>query len=157
MSRPAGKGGKSPREEPADPGVYAVPVSEAPESERPVEPPAEMAATSAQATDKGTIAAGRRRARQRDQAATPVPEPERLPPRIQIDIDPAITAGLIHDRYDLLIRGRVVASTPIDEAALLLMAQLSDAYSTAWRTLPHRPFFPTAPAQRSTCSISICR
>jgi ADP-heptose:LPS heptosyltransferase/GT2 family glycosyltransferase len=100
--------------------MYAVPVAEAPESEHPVEPPAEMAVASAQATDKGTIAAGRRRARQRDQAATPVPEPERLPPQIQIDIDPAITAGLIHDRYDLLIRGRVVASTPIDEAALLL-------------------------------------
>ncbi len=45
---------------------------------------------------------------------------KRLPPQIQVDIDPAITSGFIHDRHDLLIRGRVVSSAPIDEASLLL-------------------------------------
>ena len=34
----------------------------------------------------------------------------RIQPQIQIDIDAAISAGYIHDRYDLLIRGRVVSS-----------------------------------------------
>jgi ADP-heptose:LPS heptosyltransferase/GT2 family glycosyltransferase len=50
----------------------------------------------------------------------PQPAPERLPPRIRIEIDPAIDGGFIHDRYDLLIRGRVVSNTPIEEAILLL-------------------------------------
>src|SRR5690348_16095950 len=36
---------------------------------------------------------------------------------IQIEIDPTISSGYIHDRYDLLLRGRVLSSQPIDEIA----------------------------------------
>lgn len=39
---------------------------------------------------------------------------------IQFDIDPAITAGFIHDRYDLLIRGRAVAPAALEEVAMTL-------------------------------------
>ena len=48
-------------------------------------------------------------------ATEPTPKP-----RIEVDIDPVINAGLIHDRYDLLIQGRVVSTLPVEEAALLL-------------------------------------
>ena len=94
---------------------------EASQSEGPVE-----VATSEppQATDGANRAVGQRRGRQRDRTATSVAELElkakRLPPQIQVDIDPAITSGFIHDRHDLLIRGRVVSSVPIGEASLLL-------------------------------------
>ncbi len=44
----------------------------------------------------------------------------RIQPRIQIDIDPAISAGYIHDRYDLLIRGRVVSSVAVTAVAMRL-------------------------------------
>lgn len=36
------------------------------------------------------------------------------------DIDPSVAAGFIHNRYDLLVRGRVVASHAIENVALLL-------------------------------------
>ena len=39
---------------------------------------------------------------------------------IRIDIDPAISAGYIHDRYDLLVRGRVVSDVPVEEIAIRL-------------------------------------
>ena len=42
------------------------------------------------------------------------------PPAIRIDIDPAISAGYIHDRYDLLVRGRVVSDVPVEEVAIRL-------------------------------------
>ena len=42
------------------------------------------------------------------------------PPAIRIDIDPAISAGYIHDRYDLLVRGRVVSDVPVEEIAIRL-------------------------------------
>ena len=42
------------------------------------------------------------------------------PPPIRIEIDPAISAGFIHDRYDLLIRGRVVSGVPVEEVAVRL-------------------------------------
>ncbi len=121
-SRARGAGERPPGEVLTEPAVDAVPVAEVAESERPAEPPVETAPESAEAPDEGTRAAGRRRGRRRGQIATPEPEPEpeRLPPQIQVDIDPAISAGFIHDRYDLLIRGRVVSSAPIEEAALLL-------------------------------------
>ena len=35
------------------------------------------------------------------------------------DIDPAVTAGFINDRYDLLVRGRVVANQPVESVTLL--------------------------------------
>ena len=39
---------------------------------------------------------------------------------IRIDIDPAIIAGYIHDRYDLLVRGRVVSDVPVEEVTVRL-------------------------------------
>jgi ADP-heptose:LPS heptosyltransferase/GT2 family glycosyltransferase len=42
------------------------------------------------------------------------------PTAIRIDIDPGISAGYIHDRYDLLVRGRVVSSVPVEEIAIRL-------------------------------------
>ena len=109
------------RELQAEPAADAIPIVEASQSEGPVEV---AASEPPQATDGANRAVGRRRGRQRDRTATSVAELElkakRLPPQIQVDIDPAITSGFIHDRHDLLIRGRVVSSAPIDEASLLL-------------------------------------
>jgi O-antigen biosynthesis protein len=108
------------REVQAEPAADAIPIVEAAQSEGPVE----AASEPPRATDGANRVVGRRRGQQRDRTATSVAEPElkaeRLPPQIQVDIDPAITSGFIHDRHDLLIRGRVVSSTPIDEASLLL-------------------------------------
>jgi ADP-heptose:LPS heptosyltransferase/GT2 family glycosyltransferase len=39
---------------------------------------------------------------------------------ITIDIDPVVSAGYIHDRYDLLIRGRAVSTLAIEEVAVSL-------------------------------------
>jgi ADP-heptose:LPS heptosyltransferase/GT2 family glycosyltransferase len=76
--------------------------------------PAGMAAAPDTGAEK--VLDGRRR-----NAASAAPDPGRSPPpQIQVDIDPGITAGYIHDRYDLLIRGRVVSSVPIEEAAMLV-------------------------------------
>ena len=36
-------------------------------------------------------------------------------PSIHIDIDPMVSAGFIHDRYDLLIQGRAVSPVPIEQ------------------------------------------
>ena len=105
----------------AEPAADAIPIVEASQSEGPVEV---AASEPPRATDGANRAVGRRRGQQRDRTATSVAEPEpkaeRRPSQIQVDIDPAITSGFIHDRHDLLIRGRVVSSTPIDEASLLL-------------------------------------
>ncbi len=43
-----------------------------------------------------------------------------VPPPPSIDVDPAVTAGYIHDRYDLLIRGRAVSSTAVEEVVARL-------------------------------------
>ncbi|HEY7580005.1 MAG TPA: glycosyltransferase family 9 protein [Acetobacteraceae bacterium] len=40
--------------------------------------------------------------------------------RIAIDIDPVVSAGFIHERYDLSIRGRAVSSAPLEEVAISL-------------------------------------
>ena len=56
-------------------------------------------------------ASGRRRKRQTEPVA---------PPPIRIEIDPAVSAGYIHDRYDLLVRGRVVSGVPVEEVAVRL-------------------------------------
>lgn len=45
---------------------------------------------------------------------------DRPPPKVRVDIDPVITSGFINDRYDLLIRGRVVSSAAVEEVAMLL-------------------------------------
>ena len=37
-----------------------------------------------------------------------------------MDIDPIVSSGFIHDRYDLLIRGRTVSALPVDEIAVTL-------------------------------------
>src|ERR1700760_1396871 len=39
---------------------------------------------------------------------------------VSIDIDPVVSAGFIHDRYDLLLRGRAVSALPIEEVAVSL-------------------------------------
>jgi len=60
--------------------------------------------------------------RQRSRAEKPS-SPERTPTyaaTVTFDIDPSVTAGFIHDRYDLLVRGRVVASHAVESIALLL-------------------------------------
>jgi ADP-heptose:LPS heptosyltransferase/GT2 family glycosyltransferase len=48
------------------------------------------------------------------------PTPAKAPRAIRIDIDPVITAGFIHDRYDLLVRGRVVSEEPVEEVEIKL-------------------------------------
>ncbi len=40
--------------------------------------------------------------------------------QVRVDIDPMISAGFIFDRFDLLLRGRAVSSTPVEEIALKL-------------------------------------
>src|SRR5215469_1505518 len=39
---------------------------------------------------------------------------------VTIDIDPVVSAGYIHDRYDLLIRGRAVSRSALEEVAVSL-------------------------------------
>jgi hypothetical protein len=39
---------------------------------------------------------------------------------IALDIDPVVSAGYIHDRYDLLIRGRAVSTLAVEEVAVSL-------------------------------------
>jgi ADP-heptose:LPS heptosyltransferase/GT2 family glycosyltransferase len=39
--------------------------------------------------------------------------------KVMLDIDPAVTAGFINDRYDVLVRGRVVANQPVESVTLL--------------------------------------
>lgn len=39
--------------------------------------------------------------------------------RVLIEIDPVVSAGFINNRYDLEVRGWVVASSPVEEVALL--------------------------------------
>jgi ADP-heptose:LPS heptosyltransferase/GT2 family glycosyltransferase len=51
----------------------------------------------------------------------PTPEPTPAPAaKVTLDIDPAVTGGLINDRYDVLVHGRVAASQPVESIALLL-------------------------------------
>ena len=40
--------------------------------------------------------------------------------QVRVDIDPMISSGFIFDRFDLLLRGRAVSSTPVEEIALKL-------------------------------------
>ncbi len=47
-------------------------------------------------------------------AATPVAS------QIEVDIDPTVSSGAIFDRFDLLLHGRAVSSTPVEEVALKL-------------------------------------
>ncbi|MEJ0016680.1 MAG: glycosyltransferase family 9 protein [Acetobacteraceae bacterium] len=47
------------------------------------------------------------------------------PAVIRIEIDPAITAGYIHDRYDLSVRGRAVSSDPVEEIAIRLDGEVA--------------------------------
>ena len=61
------------------------------------------------------------RGRRRKQGAPVADEtPRGPPPQVRIDIDPAMTGGYIHDRYDVEMHGRVVSSAAVEEAALLL-------------------------------------
>jgi len=121
-SEAGGKGGKSPRKVRAEAAVDALPVAAVVDGERPVEAHVGTAIEPPERGDQPIGAAGRRRGQRRGQTATPMaePEPKRLTPQIQVDIDPVIAAGIVHDRHDLMIRGRVVASIPIDEASLVV-------------------------------------
>jgi len=57
-----------------------------------------------------------------EQAVAPSPTEAHQgpPPQVRINIDPALTGGYIHDRYDVEMRGRVVSSAAIEEVALRL-------------------------------------
>ena len=57
---------------------------------------------------------GRRKAAAAPEPAAPVAS------QVQIDIDPTVSSGFIFDRYDLLLRGRAVSATPVEEIALKL-------------------------------------
>jgi ADP-heptose:LPS heptosyltransferase/GT2 family glycosyltransferase len=59
-------------------------------------------------------AARRRKAAAAPVAATPVAS------QIEVDIDPTVSSGAIFDRFDLLLHGRAVSSTPVEEVALKL-------------------------------------
>ena len=82
---------------------------------RPRQPRARSSDRASVAPDTGhppqTEATSGRRRRRTEHAA---------PPAIRIDIDPAISAGYIHDRYDLLVRGRVATGVPVEEIAIRL-------------------------------------
>jgi ADP-heptose:LPS heptosyltransferase/GT2 family glycosyltransferase len=41
-------------------------------------------------------------------------------PLIQIEVDPAVTAGYMHDRYDLMVRGRALSNVPLEEITIRL-------------------------------------
>ena len=56
-------------------------------------------------------ASGRGRGHQTEQDAAP---------SIRIDIDPAISAWYVYDRYDLTVHGRVVSDVPVEEVAIRL-------------------------------------
>lgn len=43
---------------------------------------------------------------------------------IPIDLDPAVSAGFIHGRFDLVLRGRAAAAAPIEEVALQVDGRL---------------------------------
>ncbi|MDR3535508.1 MAG: glycosyltransferase family 9 protein [Acetobacteraceae bacterium] len=53
-------------------------------------------------------------------AAIEMPAAQPVKPAILIDIDPNISGGFIHGRFDLIIRGRIAAEEPIEEATLLV-------------------------------------
>src|SRR5579872_7164473 len=65
----------------------------------------------------------RRRNRQQVPADKAVSD-RRPPPKIQVDIDPAIPCGFVHDRYDVLIRGRIESSVAVEEVALLVDGEM---------------------------------
>ncbi len=75
--------------------------------------------------------------------ATPTAAKRARPPlQMRVDIDPAITSGYINDRYDLLIRGRVVSSASVEEVAMLVdgmvvgLVQYGEAERSADASLP---------------------
>lgn len=77
-------------------------------------------------------------------AATATIEADAPPPApaIVIDIDPNVSGGFIHGRFDLVIRGRVAAAAPIEEAMLrvgdnvVTRAEFGDPDRAAPTTLP---------------------
>ena len=70
---------------------------------------------------------------------TPSLEPA---PIIRIEIDPGVSGGFLHGRFDVHIRGRVVSQSPAEEITLLLdgeavcAAQYGDPDKAATATLP---------------------
>jgi ADP-heptose:LPS heptosyltransferase/GT2 family glycosyltransferase len=66
----------------------------------------------------------------RETDAAPVPAEQ-----ILIEIDPTVSAGFINNRYDLEVRGWVVASAPVEEVALLH----ADAIASRVQYGPPRP------------------
>ncbi|HTC08518.1 MAG TPA: glycosyltransferase family 9 protein [Acetobacteraceae bacterium] len=55
--------------------------------------------------------------------------------QVLIEIDPSVSAGFINNRYDLEVRGSVVASSPVEEVALLH----ADAVASRVQYGPPRP------------------
>ncbi len=70
-----------------------------------------MAAEDAGSEQPAEADAVRAQTRQTEQTATS---------SVRIAIDPEIAASHVHDRYDLLVRGQVVASVPVEEVAITL-------------------------------------
>jgi 3'(2'),5'-bisphosphate nucleotidase len=64
------------------------------------------------------------------------------PPAIAIEVDPGVSAGFIHGRFDMTIKGRVVSASPAEEIALhvdgevVSIAQYGDPEHAAPASLP---------------------
>jgi hypothetical protein len=65
----------------------------------------------------------RRRASGRAPRPRRAADTETARPPVAIDLDPAVSAGFIHGRYDLLLRGRAVCRVPLEE----IVVRLDDA------------------------------
>jgi hypothetical protein len=76
--------------------------------------PADASSDPADDATQPPPAARRRKAAAAPVAATPVAS------QIEVDIDPTVSSGAIFDRFDLLLHGRAVSSTPVEEVALKL-------------------------------------
>jgi ADP-heptose:LPS heptosyltransferase/GT2 family glycosyltransferase len=63
--------------------------------------------------------------------------------QVQVDIDPGITAGFIHDRYDIQVSGRVVANRPVENvtASLDNVAVGRVTYATSDEPTDHQYIF----------------
>jgi O-antigen biosynthesis protein len=81
-----------------------------------VRPADTSAHPAADATEPSPAARGGSR---REAAAAPAPATP-VASQIEVDIDPTVSSGPIFDRFDLLMHGRAVASTPVEEIALKL-------------------------------------
>lgn len=56
----------------------------------------------------------------RETASAVAPEATSTASEVQLDIDPGITAGFIHDRYDIQVHGRIFARQPVEYVGVSL-------------------------------------